>query len=111
VCYDLNPLTPLGLTPIPQESEVSFEAEKMAKETKKLNEQTRPQIKRLNEQYKAKANKNHTRLEFQQGDLVWLHLRKERFPSRRKSKLMARGVTILCKRLEIMLTTSSFLVK
>jgi len=29
-------------------------------------------------------------MEFQPGDLVWLHL-KERFPTKRKSKLMARG--------------------
>ena len=30
-------------------------------------------------------------MEFLPGDLVWLHLRKERFPTRRKSKLKARG--------------------
>jgi len=28
---------------------------------------------------------------FHPGDLVWIHLRKERFPSKRKSKLMPRG--------------------
>ena len=27
----------------------------------------------------------------QPGDLVWIHLRKERFPSKRKSKLMPRA--------------------
>ena len=46
---------------------------------------------KVNEQYKAKANKNRTHLEFKQGVLVWLHLKKKMFPSRRKSKLMARG--------------------
>jgi len=30
-------------------------------------------------------------LEFKPGDLVWLHLRNERFPSRRKNKVMARS--------------------
>jgi len=29
--------------------------------------------------------------EFKLGDIVWLYLKKERFPSRRKNKLMARG--------------------
>ena len=58
---------------------------------KKLYEQVRAQIKKVNEQYKARANKNHTYLEFQLGDLVWLHLRKKRFSSRRRSKLMGRG--------------------
>jgi len=28
---------------------------------------------------------------FQPGDLVWIHLMKERFPSKRKSKLMPRS--------------------
>jgi len=36
-------------------------------------------------------HKHRRALEFKPGDLVWLHLRKERFPSRRKSKLMARS--------------------
>jgi len=91
VCYGFNPLTPLDLIPIPQESKVDFKAEERAKAMKKLHEQVRAQIEKVNEQYKTKANKNQTHLEFKPGDLVWLHLRKERFPSRRKRKLMARG--------------------
>ena len=47
---------------IPQEFTVSFKAEKRAKEIKKLYEQVRAQIEKVNEQYKAKANKNHTHL-------------------------------------------------
>ena len=41
VCYGLNPLTPLDLIPIPNESKVSFEVEERAKAMKKLNEQVR----------------------------------------------------------------------
>jgi len=52
---------------------VSFEAEERDKEMKKLHEQVRAQIKKVNEKYKAKANKNHTNLEFQLRDLAWLH--------------------------------------
>jgi len=48
----------------------------------------------VNEQYKSKANKNRYHLEFNLGDLIWLHLRKERFSSRRKNKLMAKGVAL-----------------
>jgi len=58
---------------------------------KKLHEQIRGQIKRTNEAYKAGANKYHKQLEFKLGDVVWLSLRKERFPSRRKNKLMDRS--------------------
>jgi len=70
---------------------VSIEAEKKATEMKKLLGQVRAQIEKVNEQYKAKANKNHTHLQFQLEDLIWLHLSNKRFPSKRKSKFMAKG--------------------
>jgi len=89
--YGVNPLTPLYLIPIPTMTRVSFEAETRAKEIKKLYEQIKNQIEKTNEAYKARANKHRKQLEFKPGDLVWLHLRKERFPSRRKNKLMARS--------------------
>ena len=41
--------------------------------------------------YKARANKHRKALAFKLGDLIWLHLRKERFPSWRRNKLMPRG--------------------
>jgi len=72
VCYGHNPLTPIDLIPIPQKSKVSFKAKARAKEMKRLHEQVREQIEKVNEQYKLKANKNHTLLEFKLGDLVWL---------------------------------------
>ena len=51
----------------------------------------RNHIEKTNATYKVRANKHRKKLEFNEGDLVWLHLRKERFPSRRKKKLMSRG--------------------
>jgi len=48
-------------------------------------------IKKINKTYKIKANKNIKEVEYQSGDLVWLHLKKESLSIRRKSKLMARG--------------------
>jgi len=89
--YGVNPLTPLDLIPILTETRVSFEAEARAKEMKRLHEQIKNQIEKANEAYKARANKHRRQLEFKPGDLVWLHLRKERFPSRRKNRLMARS--------------------
>jgi len=88
--YVVNPLTPLDLLPFPTESRVSFKAEARAKEMKKLQKQIRVQIEKTTEAYKPKANKNRKQLEFKPADLVWLHLRKERFPTRRKNKLMER---------------------
>ena len=37
------------------------------------------------------ANKHRKKVVFQPGDLVWIHLRKERFPTKRKNKLMPRA--------------------
>jgi len=37
--------------------------------------------------YQTHANKHKLKVGFQPGDLVWIHLRKKRFPSKRKSKL------------------------
>jgi len=89
--YGVNPLTPLDLIPIPSESRVSFEAKTRAKEIRKLHDQIRNQIEKTNEAYKARENKHRRQLEFQPGDLVWLHHRKKRFPSWRKNKLMPRS--------------------
>ena len=38
-----------------------------------------------------KMNKSKKSLVFDEGDLVWLHLRKDRFPHERSSKLSPRG--------------------
>ena len=43
------------------------------------------------EKYCKQANKHQKPTSFKEGDLVWIHLRKERFPSKRSSKLMPRA--------------------
>ncbi|GAV75299.1 hypothetical protein CFOL_v3_18778 [Cephalotus follicularis] len=58
---------------------------------KRLYEQIRAKNQKCNEVYRRKANKRRKKAEFQPGDLVWIHLRKERFPSKRKSKLDPRA--------------------
>jgi len=45
------------------------------------------QIEKSNEHYQSQAYKHRKQALFQLGDLVWVHLRKERFPTKRKSKL------------------------
>jgi hypothetical protein len=44
----------------------------------------------MNSKYKISGDKGRKQLDFEPGDLVWMHLRKERFPDLRKSKLMPR---------------------
>jgi hypothetical protein len=44
----------------------------------------------MNEKYRIAARKSHKEVKLEPGDLVWLHLRKERFLELRKSKLISR---------------------
>ena len=45
----------------------------------------------MSAKYKFAGNNGRKQLIFEPGDLVWLHLRKDRFPELRKSKLMPRA--------------------
>jgi hypothetical protein len=56
-----------------------------------IHEKARLNIERRTEQYATQANKGHRKLVFELGDWVWLHMRKERFPAKRRSKLLPRG--------------------
>jgi hypothetical protein len=57
----------------------------------KLHETTKENIERMNAKYKFAGDKARKKLIFEPSDLVWLHLRKDRFPALRKSKLMPRA--------------------
>jgi len=50
----------------------------------------RARIEKNNELAKRLANKHEKDVHFQPRGLVWIHLRKERFPSKRESKLIPR---------------------
>ncbi|XP_059428527.1 uncharacterized protein LOC132162290 [Corylus avellana] len=69
----------------------SLDGEKKAEMVKKLHERVRQHIEKKNEQYATKANKGRRQVIFEPGDWVWVHMRKERFPARRRSKLHPRG--------------------
>jgi len=58
---------------------------------KKLHEWVKNQIENPTKVYSTKGNKGRKELVLNEGDWVWLHLRKDRFPTKRKSKLSPRG--------------------
>ena len=91
VVYGVEPLSPLDLTPRALNEKPSVEASKRVEEIKHLHDQVKLRIEKSNASYQAQANKHKKRVVFQPVDLVWVHLRKERFPSKRKSKLMPRA--------------------
>ncbi|KAL9260331.1 Retrovirus-related Pol polyprotein from transposon 17.6-like protein [Drosera capensis] len=69
----------------------SLDGQAKADHIRKLHEQVRLNIERRTEAYAKQANKERKKVVFQPGDWVWLHMRKERFPIQRKSKLQPRG--------------------
>jgi len=89
--YGVEPLSPLDLVPRPLDGKPSVEADKRVEEIKRLHERVKEKIEKSNASYQTQANKHKRKVVFQLGDLVWVHLRKERFPSKRKSKLMPRA--------------------
>ena len=87
IVYGFNPLTPLDFLPLPVNEMTSLGGEKKAEMVKKLHESVRKHIEKKNEQYATKANKGRRQVLFEPGNWVWVHMRKERFPTRRWSKL------------------------
>ncbi|XP_019432645.1 PREDICTED: uncharacterized protein LOC109339632, partial [Lupinus angustifolius] len=86
------PLTPLDLLPIPNESILKHkDGWAKAEYVQQLHEQVKIQIEKKNASYAKQANKGRKQVLFEPGDWVWVHMRKERFPEQRKSKLLPRG--------------------
>jgi hypothetical protein len=56
-----------------------------------LHEKTKINIEKMNEKYRVAGSEGRKELKLDPGDLVWLHLRKERFPETLKSKLITRA--------------------
>jgi hypothetical protein len=48
-------------------------------------------LKKINERYRIAASKGRKEVKLEPGDLMWVHLRKDRLPDLRKSKLMPRA--------------------
>jgi hypothetical protein len=73
IVYGFNPLTPLNLIPLPIDERSSLDG----------HMKVVPKI----EKFAYQANKGRRRFIFDPGDWVWLHMRKERFSAKRRSKI------------------------
>lgn len=90
--YDFNSLTPLDLLSLSNTSLLKNKNGKSKVDfVKKLREQVKIQIEKKNESYAKYANKGRKKVVFEPEDRVWVHMRKERFPLQRKSKLQPMG--------------------
>jgi hypothetical protein len=91
IVYGLLPRAPIDLMPLPSSEILNFDATKRVELMLKLHETTKQNIEHMTAKYKLASDKGRKELKFKPGDLVWLHLRKERFPELRKSKLLPRA--------------------
>jgi hypothetical protein len=92
IVYGFLPHAPIDLMHLPSSEKFNFDATQHTELMLKLHETTKENIDRMNAKYKISGDKGRKQLDFAPGDLVWLHLRKERFPDLRKSKLMPRVI-------------------
>ena len=91
VVYGFKPCTPLDLLPLPLHERINMNIEKRPKYMKQLHAETRATIKAQVLRQVSRINKKKKEMIFEEGDLVWLHLRKDRFLEERNSKLKPRG--------------------
>jgi very-short-patch-repair endonuclease len=70
---------------------VNFDMSKRAELIKNLHGKARANIEKMTKKYEKRANKSLRKMMFKLRDLVWVHLRKERFPEQCKSKLQPRA--------------------
>jgi hypothetical protein len=91
IVYGFKPHSPMDLLPLPLQEQVNLDAMKRLDFIKRLHAETRKNIEKKSTQYAKQASKGKKKVTFQPGDLVWLHLRKDRFPQQHKSKLSPRG--------------------
>src|SRR5438105_2182072 len=89
VVYGFKPLAPIDLLPLPLQERSNMDASKRAAYVKKIYEKTREEIEKKSKYYATRAN--NKQVTFEPGDLVCIHLCKDQFPEKCKSKLMPRG--------------------
>jgi hypothetical protein len=91
VVYGFNPCAPIDLLPLPPSEMTCFDASQQFEFILKMHETTKLNIVKMNEKYRIAVSKVRKEVKLEPSDLVWLHLRKERFLELRKSKLMSRA--------------------
>src|SRR6266498_3711900 len=95
VVYGFNPKAPIDRLPLPTTERVNFDAKQRAEFVLKLHKTTKENIEKMTEKYRIAGSKGSKELKLEPGNLVWLHLRKDRFPELRKSKLMRKLMALL----------------
>ena len=91
VVYGFKPCTPLDLPPLPLQDRVNMEASTRADFMKNVHLKNRGVIDKKTHLHAKKANIHKREMLVEPKDLVWIHFRKDRFPTKRSTKLKPRG--------------------
>jgi hypothetical protein len=91
IVYGFKPTTPIDLLPLPLQEHVNFGASTQAEFVKNLDDRARANIEKMTKLYEKRANKGLKKMLFEPGDLVWVHVCKDRFLEQRNSKLQPRA--------------------
>jgi hypothetical protein len=93
IVYGYIPRAHIDLFSLDAEDAQHIEAVAHVEQMIDLHEQTHQNIAAANAKYQVAGSKGRTHVTFAPGDLVWLHLRKDHFPTLRRSKLMPRAAS------------------
>jgi hypothetical protein len=91
IVYGFKPTAPIDLLSLPVQELINFDASKRDELINNIHEKARANIEKMTKKYEKRANKGRRKMLFKPGDMVWVHLHKERFPEQSKSKLQPRA--------------------
>jgi hypothetical protein len=90
IVYGYIPRAPIDLVSFDTEDALHLDVVAHVEQMVNLHEQTHQNIAVANAKYQVAGSKGKKHVTFESGDMVWLHLRKDCFPTLRRSELMPR---------------------
>jgi hypothetical protein len=89
IVYGYIPRAPIDLISLNAASTQHVDAAEHVEQMITIHEQTKQNIAATNAKNQVASSKGRKLVTFEPGDMVWLHFRKDQFPTLRRSKLMS----------------------